>query len=560
MTRIFMVRGLSRAACGAAADYGTEPPHRRPGGCRALPGDGLLQGSAAGLTGDGLGDSIRRCYSQVAHMYDKKSALLFLVAALGSLNAPLLQAADPDVAEPARIAVQQAIASPDLVTVAPAETDLGLSELPRPAVPTLDLTAEPADLWERIRNGFAMPDLMSPLVMQHQAGYLNRPQNLVRVIQRSRRYLHHIVEEIEKRGMPTELALLPIVESAFNPMALSRARASGLWQFIPSTGRVYQLRQNWWIDERRDIVASTAAALDYLQTIYEMHGDWHLALASYNWGEGAVARAIEKNEARGLPTDYSSLSMPAETRNYVPKLQALKNIVARPQLFGLELESIPNRPYFATVEKPGDMDLALAARLAETPLDEFRALNPGYNRPIASGQARLAVPADKVETFLSNLESHDKPLVSWRSYALRKGEKIEAVAARFDISAAKLRHLNGLAPRAKLVPGQTLLVPATREALLVSEPMLDDLPSPEATYEATADNRTASRVKVRIAKGGKSTKVAAKRGVKPVVAKVGGKPPGKKVAGTKRPSPGKTAAVASQGPRKVASRRVRSKA
>ena len=553
------MRVLFRASWGAGADYGTEPPQRPPGASayRARPGDGLLQGSAAGLTGNGCGDSIRRCYNQVAHMYDKKSALLFLVALLGSLNAPLLHAADPGDAEPDTIAVQQSIASPDPVTAAPAEPGLGLSELPRPAVPTLDLTAEPTDLWERIRNGFAMPDLMSPLVMQHQAGYLNRPQNLVRVIQRSRRYLHHIVEEIEKRGMPTELALLPIVESAFNPMALSRARASGLWQFIPSTGRVYQLRQNWWIDERRDIVASTAAALDYLQTIYEMHGDWHLALASYNWGEGAVARAIEKNEARGLPTDYSSLSMPAETRNYVPKLQALKNIVARPQLFGLELESIPNRPYFATVEKPGDMDLALAARLAETPLDEFRALNPGYNRPIASGQARLAVPADKVETFLSNLESHDKPLVSWRSYALRKGEKIEAVATRFDISAAKLRQINGLAPRAKLVPGQTLLVPATREALLVSEPMLDDLPSPEANYEVAADSRTPSRVHVRIAKGGKSTKVATKRNVKPVAAKAGAKPPGKKVVGTKRPSPGKTAAVASQGPRKVASRRVR---
>ncbi len=488
-------------------------------------------------------------------MYEKKAALLFLVAALGFLNAPVLNAADSSGEGSTKVAVQQHVASPDPVANA-GSVDLDLSELPRPAVPTLDLTAEPADLWERIRNGFAMPDLVSPLVMQHQAAYLNRPQNLARVIQRSRRYLHHIVEEIEKRGMPTELALLPIVESAFNPMALSRARASGLWQFIPSTGREFQLRQNWWVDERRDIVASTAAALDYLQTIYEMHGDWHLALASYNWGEGAVARAIEKNEARGLSTDYLSLTMPAETRNYVPKLQALKNIVARPQLFGVGLEPIPNRPYFATVEKPKEMDLALAARLAETPLEEFRALNPGYNRPIASGQARLAIPADKVETFLSNLESHDKPLVSWRSYSLRKGEKIESVAARFGIAGAKLRQINGLGPRARLAADQTLLVPANHDALLVSEPILDDLPSPEADHGVAAVQKKGRPV---LTTSAGMMKVATKRGARPTLAKAGAKPAASKIAGSKRPGPGKAAILASQGPRKVASRRVRTR-
>jgi membrane-bound lytic murein transglycosylase D len=552
-----MLRLVLQTADCAFANYGIQaaPTPPRLGDCRSASGDMMLQGSRSELTGALRGDSIRHYRYRVAHMYEKKAALLFLVAALGFLSAPVLNAADSSGDGFAKVAVEQREASPDPAVNA-GSVDLDLSELPRPAVPTLDLTAEPADLWERIRNGFAMPDLVSPLVMQHQASYLNRPQNLARVIQRSRRYLHHIVEEIEKRGMPTELALLPIVESAFNPMALSRARASGLWQFIPSTGREFQLRQNWWVDERRDIVASTAAALDYLQTIYEMHGDWHLALASYNWGEGAVARAIERNDVRGLPTDYLNLTMPAETRNYVPKLQALKNIIARPQLFGVGLEPIPNRPYFATVEKPKEMDLALAARLAETPLEEFRALNPGYNRPIASGQARLAIPADKVETFLSNLESHDKPLVSWRSYTLRKGEKIESVAARFGIAGAKLRHINGLGPRARLAADRTLLVPANQDALLVSEPILDDLPSPEADYEVAADRKMARSVLK--ASAGK-VKVATKRGARPGVTKAGAKPTASKIAGSKRPAPGKAALLASQGPRKVASRRVRTR-
>lgn len=282
------------------------------------------------------------------------------------------------------------------VAIAPSALDESL-ELPSaapgevlrslPPLKPIDLTLQADDLWQRIRHGFAMPDLVSDLVTDRQAYYLERPEYLIRMVERSRRYLHHIVEELERRGMPTELALLPMVESAFNPMALSSARASGLWQFIPSTGKNYNLSQNWWYDQRRDVVASTNAALDYLQTIYEMHGDWHLALASYNWGEGAVARAIERNRQAGLPTDYKSLSMPTETRYYVPKLQALKNIIAQPHLFGVSLPTIPNQPYFASVTKPAGIDLALAARLADTPLDEFRALNPAFNRPVMPGVA-----------------------------------------------------------------------------------------------------------------------------------------------------------------------------
>src|SRR5690606_21982769 len=230
------------------------------------------------------------------------------------------------------------------------------------------------------------------------------------------------------------------------------AKALGMWQFIPSTGRNYRLEQNWWMDQRRDIIASTRAALDYLQYIYEMHGDWQLALASYNWGEGAVARAIAKNQARGLPTDYQSLSMPEETRYYVPKLQAIKNIIAQPDVYGLKLDPIPNRPYFGTVDIPGDMDIALAAKLAETPLDEFIALNPAYQLRVIPGSSKLSVvvPVDKVQTFLDNIdlhEAHDKPRTAWNTYTLKKGDKLDAVAARHDISLAYLMQLNGISTR-----------------------------------------------------------------------------------------------------------------
>lgn len=333
-----------------------------------------------------------------------------------------------------------------------------------PPMPTIDLTTPPDDLWQRMRNGFSMPDLDSPLVADRQAWYLNRPDLLKRVFERSRRYLHHIVEELEKRGMPTELALLPIVESSYNPLAYSSARALGMWQFIPSTGKTYKLQQNAWFDQRRDIVASTSAALDYLQTIYEMHGDWHLALASYNWGENAVGRAVAKNQAKGLPTDYRNLKMPAETAYYVPKLQAIKNIIAQPHLFGISLDPIPNRPYFATVGRSGNMDIALAAKLAEIPVEEFIALNPAYSRPVMPNAANspLVLPANKVQTFIENLQQHeaeDKPLSAWHTHNLKKGEKLESVARQYSISVVRLKQLNGINAKTKVVPGFALLVP-----------------------------------------------------------------------------------------------------
>jgi len=330
-----------------------------------------------------------------------------------------------------------------------------------PTAKTIDLTTEPDNLWDRIRVGFAMPDLTGPLVAARQNWYAARPQLLVAIFERSRRYLYHIVDELEKRGMPTELALLPMVESAFNPMAYSPAHASGLWQFIPSTGKRYELQQNAWYDARRDIMASTTAALDYLQFLYAMHGDWHLALASYNWGENAVARAIEKNRARGLPTNYTNLAMPAETRNYVPRLQALKNIIANPAAFGIDLNPIPNQPYFATVPQTPDIDIKLAAQFAEMPVSELVALNPAYNRPVMAGaqNTQLVLPADRVDTFLANLENHDTPLTSWHLYTFKRGDRLETLAARHGISVAKLKQANAIRPRTRVAPGFQLLLP-----------------------------------------------------------------------------------------------------
>jgi len=328
-----------------------------------------------------------------------------------------------------------------------------------------------------------MPDLASPLVADREAYYLNRPDMLRLITQRSRKYLFHIVEELEQRGMPTELALLPIVESAYNPMAYSSSRALGMWQFIPSTGRNYKLDQNWWRDERRDIIASTTAALDYLQNLYEMHGDWHLALASYNWGENAVARAIARNQAQGLPTDYASLRMPTETRYYVPKLQALKNIIAQPELFGFLLDPLPNRPYFGTVGLPGDMDVALAAQLAEMPVKDFIALNPAYQRPMIHGEkdTQLVLPQDKLATFNANLKSYtdqSKPLATWRTYQLKPREGLADVAKRYKLSLAGLKRLNGIGPRTRVRPGLNLLVPGPEARL--PEQLLNELPKEPA--------------------------------------------------------------------------------
>jgi membrane-bound lytic murein transglycosylase D len=252
-----------------------------------------------------------------------------------------------------------------------------------------------------------------------------------------------------------------MVESAFNPMAYSRAKASGLWQFIPSTGKSYNLEQNFWYDGRRDIVASTNAALDYLQKLYDMFGDWHLALAAYNWGEGAVSRAIERNRAKGLPTDYASLDMPRETRNYVPRFQALKNIVLAPRVSNIELDPIPNAPYFVTVTLTRNTDLRIAARLAEMPIEEMIKLNPAHNRPVVATAVApdLVLPADRAEVFARNLARNDLPLSNWQTYVLRAGDKLQKLAAQYGITVERLKAINGYTAKAVIAAGTKLLVP-----------------------------------------------------------------------------------------------------
>lgn len=320
------------------------------------------------------------------------------------------------------------------------------------------------DLWGRIRKGYTLPELDSPLVADHERWYTSRPDYVQRMTQRGSRYLFHVVEEISRRNMPTELALLPFIESAFNPQAMSSARASGMWQFMPATGKDFELKQNLFRDDRRDVLASTRAALDYLQRLNRMFGDWHLALAAYNWGEGNVQRAIKRNQQQGLPTDYLSLNMPPETRNYVPKLHAVRNIIARPEAYGLTLTPVENHPYFVSVPIQRDIDVALATRLAGLPVDEFKALNPSQNKPVilAAGTPQLLLPYNNANLFVHNLTGHNGTLASWTAWQVPKTMHPSDVAKRVGMSEAQLREINHIPPKMLVKAGSTLLVPRSQ--------------------------------------------------------------------------------------------------
>jgi membrane-bound lytic murein transglycosylase D len=320
----------------------------------------------------------------------------------------------------------------------------------------------PADLWERIRRGFAMPTLESDLVRQQEQWYVSRPDYIQRMTERSRKYLFHIVEELERRNMPTELALLPFIESAFNPQAVSSARAAGMWQFMPATGSYFELKQNVFRDDRRDVLASTRAALDYLQKLYGMFGDWHLALAAYNWGEGNVGRAIARNQKSGLGTSYKDLSMPNETRFYVPKLQAVKNIVANPEALRTELPVIENHPYFQTVTITRDIDVELAARLADVSVADFKALNPSMNRPVilAAGTPEILLPWDNAKVFQRNFEAYSEgQYASWTAWSVPVTMTAAEAARRVGMKEADLRTVNTIPPRMLIKAGSVLIVP-----------------------------------------------------------------------------------------------------
>ena len=332
------------------------------------------------------------------------------------------------------------------------------------------------DLWERIRNGFSMPDIDSEYTAKHENWYASRPDYVKRMLERSQKYLFHIVEEVEKRGMPTEIALLPMIESAYNPQAYSRSHASGIWQFVPATGKDYGLKQNYWTDKRRDVTAATNAALNYLQKLHGMFGSWDLALAAYNAGEGTIARAIARNRKQGLPTDYQHLQLPVETKNYVPKLQAIKNIVFKPDDFGLSLVEIPNRPYFTRVLAPKQIDAKLAAELAEVSFEEFSALNPSYNHPVIVSNSevhQLLLPTWAAERFKENLASYDKPLTSWKTYSARRGERIDYIAKKFNIEVSQLRQVNNLSSKKQITSSRPLLVPTDVNDSLVGQSGID---------------------------------------------------------------------------------------
>jgi membrane-bound lytic murein transglycosylase D len=326
------------------------------------------------------------------------------------------------------------------------------------------LMMEEVDVWARIRKGFAIPDLDNPLVVNHVDWYASRPDYIQRTTTRASRYLFHVVQELEKRNMPTELALLPFIESAFNPQALSTAKAAGMWQFIPSTGRDYNLTQSMFKDERRNVLASTDAALSYLQKLYGMFGDWQLALAAYNWGEGSVQRALNKARAAGVGNDFNSLSqfMPPETRNYVPKLQAVKNIIASPGDYGIMLPKVDNQPYFVTIGKTRDIDVKVAAQLAELSIDEFKALNPQFNRPVIPGGsgAQILLPQSNAEKFKTNLANWGRALSSWSAHKVTSArERIENIAKRFGTTPEVIREVNNIPPRMLIKAGSTVLVP-----------------------------------------------------------------------------------------------------
>ncbi len=324
--------------------------------------------------------------------------------------------------------------------------------------------ADQSDLWDRIRKGFAIPELNNPLVATHSFWYGARPEGVQRTAQRASRYLFHVMQELERRQMPTELALLPFIESGFNPQAYSHAKAAGMWQFIPSTGRSFNLKQNAVRDDRRDVLASTDAALTYLQRLHGMFGDWQLALAAYNWGEGSVMRAIARAKAAGRPIDYNGLSayMPAETRNYYPKLQALKNVIASPAQFGVKLPPVENKPYFVSVKKTRDIDLKLAAELAELPMEEFKALNPQFNSPVITGSpdTQILLPTPNAEKFRENLTNWTQALSSWTSHKVTiTRERIESVAARFQTTPQVIRSVNAIPAHMQPKAGSTLVVP-----------------------------------------------------------------------------------------------------
>ncbi|HEX4916661.1 MAG TPA: transglycosylase SLT domain-containing protein [Limnobacter sp.] len=330
-----------------------------------------------------------------------------------------------------------------------------------PELVTLDFAQDSADVWLNMRSNFAVPDIESQDVLMRERA-LQKNQNMVNaMLKRSEPYIYFITQECEKRGLPAELALIPFIESQFNPHARSPRAAEGLWQFIPSTARQFDLKRNQWVDERRDLKESTRAALDYLTYLYDMHGDWHLALISYNWGEGSVSKAARKAEEMGIPPTLDNLDLPAETRQYIPKLQALKNLINEPDRFGITLPKVPNEPYFTVIKRNSDLDLREVARLSGLSLDTFKTLNPGLNQPVlyAAHTPHLLVPVYHADKVLSSLKNYKKSSPQ-RGYTVRKGDTLIDIAKQFGVAIKDIQAANGMGKKTRLKPGVRLKIPS----------------------------------------------------------------------------------------------------
>ena len=369
-------------------------------------------------------------------------------------------------------------------------------------------------VWTRVRDGFKIPNMENSVVDENLAKYSKRPDYLQRMANRSQKYLYHIIEEVTARGMPTEIALLPFVESAFVTNAKSRVKAAGLWQFMPATGKHYELDQTMWKDERYDVLQSTAAALTYLQRLHDEFDDWPLAFAAYNWGEGNVRRAIKRNQSLGLPTDYMSLKMPAETRNYYPKLQAIKNIVQNPNDYGIKLPTIYNEPFFVQIFKDQDIDVKRAAKLAGMSHEEFSTLNPSFNRPVivASHNHSMLMPTDKLDQFIENLVAYrtsGKPLSSWTTYRVQPEDTVAAIARKAHMTEAALREAKQIPAGRRIKPGSLVLV-SKSSGLGNAEDISSD--TIDASFALAQDYR---RVTYRVRRGDNMRSVARRLGVSP---------------------------------------------
>ena len=317
-------------------------------------------------------------------------------------------------------------------------------------------------IWTRINNGYQMKERPSRRIRNFEKWYSKRPEYVERMLTRSEKYLFYVVGEVEKRNMPMEIALLPMIESAYNPIATSRQKAAGMWQFIPSTGKIYGLEQNWWVDNRRTVAQATNAALNYLEKLHKEFGTWELALASYNAGEGRVGRAIKRNKRNKKATGYYSLRLPKETKNYVPKLFAIKNIISNPKKYGLDLPKIKNQPYFEVIEVHKNIDTQLIAKLAEISIEEFRLLNPQHKRPVINVKSvpqKINLPYQNIHIFNYNLHSYDKPLSNWNSYNPKKKESVAQVAKKFGIDRKILIQVNRLERRKSFRRNSTILIP-----------------------------------------------------------------------------------------------------